>query len=180
MAHKVEGGSAAPGISPPRRRRPVGEPPPLPRDLSGTAAIWILTVLLLGAIYVWGKYGGPTGGQFQRWLDRTITSVFPDLSNGRLSTTGRFLAGNVGLWLLIAIRWGTAVALIAYKRWRHLAVFVGSVVLVTVSVRWFPTAGIAESASRSIRPTRLPPSPSPSWVSCTDSSPPGSPVDGLS
>jgi hypothetical protein len=62
--------------------------------------------LLLGAIYVWGKYGGPTGGQFQRWLDRTITSAFPDLSNGRLSTTGRFLAGNVGLWLLIAIRVG--------------------------------------------------------------------------
>ena len=145
MAHQVEGGSTAPRISPHRRRRPVGEPPPLPRDLSGTATLWILTLFLLGAIYVWGKYGGPTGGQFQRWVDRTITSVFPDLSSGRLSTTGRFLAGNVGLWLLIAIRWGTAVALIGYRRWRHLAVFVGSVVLVTVSVRWFPTAGIAES-----------------------------------
>jgi hypothetical protein len=144
MAHQVEGGSLAPRTSPHRRRRPVGEPPPLPRDLHGPATLWILTVLLLGAIYVWGKYGGPTAGQFQRWLDRVITSLIPDLSSG-LSTTGRLLAGNVGLWLLIAIRWGTAVALISWKRWRHFAVFVGSVALVTVIVRWFPTAGIEKS-----------------------------------
>jgi len=145
MAHQVAGGSPAPRTSPHRRRRPVGEPPPLPRDLRGPATLWILTLFLLGAIYVWGKYGGPTAGQFQRWLDRSITSVIPDLSGGWLSTTGRFLASNVGLWLLIAIRWGTAGALILWKRWRHLAVFVGSVALVTVIVRWFPTAGILKS-----------------------------------
>jgi hypothetical protein len=145
MAHQVARGSPAPPTSPHRRRRPVGEPPPLPRDLRGPATLWILTLILLGAIYVWGKYGGPTAGHFQRWLDRGIISVTPDLSNGRLSTTRRFLEGNVGLWLLIAIRWGTAVELISWKRWRHLAVFVGSVALVTVIVRWFPTAGIVES-----------------------------------
>jgi serine/threonine-protein kinase RIO1 len=78
-------------------------------------------------------------------VDRGITSLFPDLSGGRMSTTGRFLAGNIGLWLLIAIRWGTAIALIVRKRWRHLAVFVGSVALVTVLVRWFPTAGTKPS-----------------------------------
>jgi tRNA A-37 threonylcarbamoyl transferase component Bud32 len=78
-------------------------------------------------------------------VDRGITSFIPDLSGGRMSTTGRFLVGNIGLWLLIAIRWGTAIALIARKRWRHLAVFVGSVALVTVLVRWFPTAGTRPS-----------------------------------
>ena len=145
MAHHVAGGSPAPRTSPQRRRRPVGEPPPLPRDLRGPATLWILVVLLLTAGYVWGTYGGPAGGQFQRWVDRGITSFIPDLSGGRMSTTGRFLAANIGLWLLIAIRWGTAIALIARKRWRHLAVFVGSVALVTVLVRWFPTAGTEPS-----------------------------------
>jgi serine/threonine-protein kinase RIO1 len=144
MAHQVAGGSPAPRTSP-RRRRPVGEPPPLPRDLRGPATLWILTVIFLTAGYLWGTYGGPAGGQFQRWVDRGITSLFPDLSGGRMSTTGRFLAGNIGLWLLIAIRWGTAIALIVRKRWRHLAVFVGSVALVTVLVRWFPTAGTKPS-----------------------------------
>ena len=145
MAHQVAGGSPSPRTSPRRRRRPVGEPPPLPRDLHGPATLWILAVLLLTAGYLWGTYGGPAGGQFQRWVDRGITSFIPDLSGGRMSTTGRFLVGNIGLWLLIAIRWGTAIALIARKRWRHLAVFVGSVALVTVLVRWFPTAGTRPS-----------------------------------
>src|SRR5262245_45613071 len=112
MAHQVTGGSPAPHTSPHRRRRPVGEPPPLPRDLRGPARLWILTLILLGAIYVWGKFGGPTAGQFQRWLDRGVASAIPDLSGGRLSTTGRFLESNVGLWLLIAIRWATAISLI--------------------------------------------------------------------
>lgn len=145
MAHQVAGGSPSPRTSPQRRRRPVGEPPPLPRDLHGPATLWILAVLLLTAGYLWGTYGGPAGGQFQRWVDRGITSFTPDLSGGRMSTTGKFLVGNIGLWLLIAIRWGTAIALIARKRWRHLAVFVGSVALVTVLVRWFPTAGTRPS-----------------------------------
>jgi tRNA A-37 threonylcarbamoyl transferase component Bud32 len=144
MAHQVAGGRPAQRTGPHRRRRPVGEPPPLPRDLRGPAQLWILALFVLGAIYVWGKYGGPTAGRFQRWLDRGVTSVVPDLS-GRLSTTGRLLAGDVGLWLLIAIRWGTAVTMIAWKRWRHLAAFVGSVALVTVIVRWFPTAGAVRS-----------------------------------
>jgi tRNA A-37 threonylcarbamoyl transferase component Bud32 len=148
MAHQVAGGSPAPGTSPHRRRRPVGEPPPLPRDLHGPTTLWIATVLLLGAIYVWGKYGGPTAGQFQRWIDRGVSSFIPDLSAGRMATTGRALASNIGLWLLIAIRWGTAVALISWKRWRHLAVFVGSVVLVTVLARFFPTAGTLPSTPK--------------------------------
>jgi len=145
MAQQVAGGPPAPRSSPHRRRRPVGEPPPLPRDLHGPTTLWILTIVFLTAGYLWGRYGGPTGGQFQRWLDRRITSFVPDLSGGRLATTGRALASNVGLWLLIATRWGTAVALISWKRWRHLAVFVGSVALVTVIVRWFPTAGTKPS-----------------------------------
>ena len=144
MTHQTPGSQSS-RVDHPRRRRPVGEPPPLPRDLHGPATLWILTVILLSAGYVWGTYGGPAGGQFQRWVDQAVTSIIPDLSEGRMSTTSRFLAGNIGLWLLIAIRWGTAIALIARKRWRHLAVFVGSVALVTVLVRWFPTAGTKPS-----------------------------------
>jgi tRNA A-37 threonylcarbamoyl transferase component Bud32 len=144
MAQHVEE-PLPPPVSPHRRRRPVGEPAPLPRDLHGPARLWILAVLLVGAIFVWGKFGGPTAGQFQRWIDRHVDSALPDLSGGRLATTGRILASNIGLWLLIAIRWGTAISLIVWKRWRQLAVFVLSVAIVTVLVRIFPTAGTLKS-----------------------------------
>src|SRR5207247_9386093 len=86
--------------------------------------------------------------QCQRWRDQRITTHLPDLSGGRMATTGRFLAANIGLWLLIAIRWGTAIALITWKRWRHLAVFVCSVALVTVLARFFPLAGTLPSTPK--------------------------------
>jgi hypothetical protein len=148
MTDRVARGSPDPHTSTHRRRRPVGEPPPLPRDLHGPTPLWIATVLLLVAIFVWGKFGGPSAGQFQRWLDIRITTHLPDLSGGRMATTGRFLAANIGLWLLIAIRWGTAIALITWKRWRHLAVFVGSVALVTALARFFPLAGTLPSTPK--------------------------------
>jgi hypothetical protein len=148
MTHHVAQGRPTHTTSAHRRRRPVGEPPPLPRDLHGSTRLWILTVILLVAIFVWGKYFGPSAGVFQRWLDRGIIAQVPDLSGGRFAKVGADLASNLGLWLLIAIRWATAVALIAWKRWRHLAVFVGSVALVTVLVRLFPTAGTLPSTPK--------------------------------
>jgi tRNA A-37 threonylcarbamoyl transferase component Bud32 len=147
MTHPTAQGSSTPGIDHPRRRRPVGEPPPLPRDLHGSARLWIITAVLLIAAYAWGKTS-PTAGEFQRWLDATVGAHIPNLSAGRFAATGRNLAGTAGLWLLFATRWGIAIALIVWKRWRHLAVFVGSVAVVTIVVRSFPTAGVQPSTPK--------------------------------
>ena len=66
------------------------------------------------------------------------------LATGGFASFGRGFATGPGLWLLIVVRWGTVVALIVWKRWRHLAVFVGSVALVSVAVqRVVHTAEIA-------------------------------------
>ena len=147
MTHPTAQGSSTPAIDHPRRRRPVGEPPPLPRDLHGSARLWIITAVLLIAAYAWGKTS-PTAGEFQRWLDATVGAHIPNLSAGRFAATGRNLAGTAGLWLLFATRWGIAIALIVWKRWRHLAVFVGSVAVVTIVVRSFPTAGLQPSTPK--------------------------------
>ena len=144
MTHQVADGSPAPRTDDHRRRRPVGEPAPLPRDLHGSALLWIGVLVVLFAGWAWNRrFGLAGGGKLQRTLDRVVEAHIADIHDSQLGRVGRELAGNVGLWLLIAIRWGTVVALIVWKRWRHLAVFVGSVALVTVVVRWFPTAGEA-------------------------------------
>ena len=141
MTHQTSG-SLTPRIAHARRRRPVGEPPPLPRDLHGSALLWIGLLVVLFAGWAWNRrFGLAEGGKLQRALDRVVEGHIADIHDSQLGRLGRDLAGNVGLWLLIAIRWGTVVALIVWKRWRHLAVFVGSVAIVTVVVRWFPTAG---------------------------------------
>ena len=65
MTDPTARGSTIPPIAHPRRRRPVGEPPPLPRDLHGSTRLWIITGVLLIAAYAWGKTS-PTAGEFQR------------------------------------------------------------------------------------------------------------------
>ena len=140
MTHRALGGANRPLTSERRRRRPVGEPPPLPRDLRGPAPVWIAVLILLVVIYWWGRESH-VAGEFQRALDRAVKDHVADLHDSWLGRMGREFEGRLGLWLLIAIRWGTAVSLITWKRWRHLAVFVGSVAVVTLIARWFPTAG---------------------------------------
>ena len=111
MAHQVRAGPTGPtGGS--RRRRPVGEPPPLPATSAARR--------------------------------RSLVAAFLVLATGGFASFGRGFATGPGLWLLIVVRWGTVVALIVWKRWRHLAVFVGSVALVSVAVqRVVHTAEIA-------------------------------------
>ncbi len=123
-----------------RRRRPVGEPPPLPRDLHGFAALWIGVVVLLALVYWWGRASG-AAGTVQRSIDRIFNERVSNFSVNWRRGTGRVFAPEVGWWVLIAARWIIVALFIAWKRWRHLAVFAGSVALVALLARWFPTAG---------------------------------------
>jgi tRNA A-37 threonylcarbamoyl transferase component Bud32 len=123
-----------------RRRRPVGEPPPLPRNLHGFAFLWIGVVVLLALVYWWGRTSG-AAGTFQRSVDRIVTEHVPDLSGSWRNGAEKVFPHGIGWWALIVVRWTLIVLFVAWKRWRHLAVFAGSAALVAVVSRWFPTAG---------------------------------------
>src|SRR6266511_1224869 len=125
-----------------RRRRPVGERRPLPRDLHGFAPLWICVVVLLGLAYWWGRSSG-AAGTFQRTVDRLVNENVSDLSARWRSSVPQVFAHGVGWWVLIGVRWTIVAMLIAWKRWRQLAVFAASAALVAVIARWFPTAGNA-------------------------------------
>ncbi|HKZ75536.1 MAG TPA: hypothetical protein VJ259_02615 [Actinomycetota bacterium] len=128
-----------------RRRRPVGEPAPLPRDLSGAAPFWIAIMLLLTFGYVVGTATGLLG-RAQRALDSGVAEMLAGPRDAGAGEVGTWIDRLLPWELLIVFRWAVAIALAAFRRWRHVAVFVGSVVVVTVVVRWFPTAGIAGTA----------------------------------
>jgi tRNA A-37 threonylcarbamoyl transferase component Bud32 len=130
-----------------RRRRPVGEPPPLPRDLHGTARIWLAIVAALTLVYLWGKYGGPLAGSVQRSLDGWVTDVVVDpAQRGWPDEAADDMRDLFGVWAVVALRWAVVFAMIAFRRWRHVAVFVGTVVLINVLATWFPMAGPAGHA----------------------------------
>lgn len=127
-----------------RRRRPVGEPAPLPKDLHGAAKFWIAIVALFAVAYLIGSNTG-TLGRMQRAIDAWAVDLLSTPSEGPPGDAGRWIDRMLPWELLIVLRWTVAIAIAAFRRWRHLAVFVGSVALVTIVARWFPTAGVEGS-----------------------------------
>jgi tRNA A-37 threonylcarbamoyl transferase component Bud32 len=123
--------SRIPGRSTPRRRRrPSGEPPPLPRKLGRSGKIWIglvayITALLIVLVF----FFQPLADIFDRF-DSFRLQGLASLRTDWLTDWMLFVNGLGSRWTIRALRWGTIIVLIGFRRWRHLFVFLGSVLFV--------------------------------------------------
>jgi tRNA A-37 threonylcarbamoyl transferase component Bud32 len=133
---------AIPGVHQTRgRRRPSGEPPPLPRALGRSGRFWIVVMAIL-AVFIVVLAGFQIGNSLERGEDAFV----------------RWFAGMRTPWLTAVVRrvnvlaspvvprvlgWGTILALLAVRRWRHLVVFVG----VTLVAVWL-TSHLAQLTGR--------------------------------
>jgi membrane-associated phospholipid phosphatase len=120
-----------------RRRRPTGASPPLPRSIQTTGVWWAAAAVVLITL------AKITFGPARRSLGVVVT-VWDDAVVGWLA--GLRLPGLTGLMEAIVastgsvgtvevLRWGTVVALLALRRFRHLIVFIGSFLAVLLVVR---------------------------------------------
>jgi membrane-associated phospholipid phosphatase/tRNA A-37 threonylcarbamoyl transferase component Bud32 len=107
-----------------RRRRPTGEPPPLPRHLESTgfgwmvAAVGLVTLTLL--LFTAGRYG--RGVSFTV-VDNWVVERLAALRTPGLTSFMRGLHGLLGsLWTVKVLAWSTLLVLIVYKRFRHMVV----------------------------------------------------------
>jgi membrane-associated phospholipid phosphatase len=118
------------------RRRPSGEPPPLPHEIGRTGRL-LLTLLLVAAIttvaaILIGSSAAAVDradSAFLRWLSELRSTVLTDVM--------QFVDGLASRWPLRLLRWGTILTLVVVRRWRHLVVFVASLIvleLLTYSV----------------------------------------------
>ena len=112
-----------------RRRRPTGEPPPLPRHLESTgvgwmvAAVGLITLTLL--VFTAGRYG--RGISFTV-ADNWVVERLADLRTPGLTSLARGITGLLGsIWTIKVLAWTTLIILIVYKRYRHLIVAIISV-----------------------------------------------------
>ncbi|HEX2158734.1 MAG TPA: phosphatase PAP2 family protein [Actinomycetes bacterium] len=117
-----------------RRRRPTGEPPPLPRHLESTGVGWMVAAVALVALtlvlFTAGRYG--RGISFTV-IDNRVVEALGNLRTPGLTSLVRGLHGLLGsLWTIKVLAWATVVVLIVYKRFRHLIVGLISVQAVTV------------------------------------------------
>ncbi|HEV2892487.1 MAG TPA: hypothetical protein VG411_01940, partial [Actinomycetota bacterium] len=142
---------AARDVTPPgsrrsrRRRRPTGEPPPLPRHLESTGVGWMVAalglVILTLLVFMAGRYG--RGVSFAV-ADNRVVEALANLRTPGLTRVMRGLTGLLGsLWTVKVLAWATLVVLVVYKRFRHL--FIGLICFQVVSLA---VVGLSASVRR--------------------------------
>ena len=116
-----------------RRRRPTGEPPPLPRHLESTGVLWMVAAVALITLalllFAAARYGrGVTFTVVDDWVVERLAG----LRSPGLTGLMRGVAGLLGsIWTIKLLAWATVIVLVVYKRYRHLAVGLVSVMTVT-------------------------------------------------
>lgn len=97
-------------------------------------------MLLLALVFWWGRVSG-AAGELQRAIDGVVDRHAPHLDAAWARSAGGSFSRGIGWYAVIGLRWVMVVLLIVWKRWRHLAAFAGSVAVVAITTRAFPTAG---------------------------------------
>ena len=108
-----------------RQRRPTGAPPPLPHPVNVTTTAWLVLVAM-------GLAGAFLAAQHTPWLridDRVSTWVLRQLAGIRTPwltdvANGIKVAGTG--WGVTVLGLSLVALTMAFRRWRHLLVFLGS------------------------------------------------------
>ena len=114
-----------------RQRRPTGAPPPLPHPVTSTTTAWLVFVAVVLA-------GAFLASQHTPWLridDQASTSVLRLLAGIRTPwltdvASGINVAGSG--WGATVLGLSVIALTIAFRRWRHLLVFMGSVLFLEI------------------------------------------------
>jgi tRNA A-37 threonylcarbamoyl transferase component Bud32/membrane-associated phospholipid phosphatase len=108
-----------------RQRRPTGAPPPLPHPVSVSTTAWVLLAVVIVAFAFLFSVRTP-------WLrvdDRVNTWVLLRLAEVRtpwLTDVANGINAAGSGWGIIAVGVSVVVLIMVFRRWRHLAVFLGS------------------------------------------------------
>jgi tRNA A-37 threonylcarbamoyl transferase component Bud32/membrane-associated phospholipid phosphatase len=108
----------------PRRRRPTGEPPPLPYHLQTSGIGWLIAGVVLIVLSVVVFSGGLRGPAVAvTVIDDAVVGWLAGLHAPGLEVLLQGLA-HVGSWsVLYAASFGLVLALLVLRRWRHLLVW---------------------------------------------------------
>jgi len=130
----VAGLAPGPAVRPAaRRRRPTGAPPPLPHPVSFTTTAWLIAVVvvLAGAIVVSVRapslrFDDQANAAVLRFFARARTPWLTSIANGIVVAGSSWGATVVGL--------SAVAATMAFRRWRHLLVFLCSLFVLEIAM----------------------------------------------
>ena len=118
----------------PRHRRPTGAPPPLPHPVSVTTRAWlVLAVVVLAGVIVISlrapslRLDDQVNAAVLRFFARARTPWLTDVANGISAAGSGWGATVIGL--------SAVVLTMAFRRWRHLLVFLCSLILLEIAIQ---------------------------------------------
>jgi tRNA A-37 threonylcarbamoyl transferase component Bud32/membrane-associated phospholipid phosphatase len=131
-------------IRSPRRRRPTGEPPPLPYHLQTSGIGWLIAGVVLIVLSVVVFADGLRGPAVAVTVaDDAVVRWLAGLVGPGLVAPLRGLARIASWWVLYTLYFGLLLVLLVLRRWRHLLLW-----LVIVQLGAFLTVGLATFARR--------------------------------
>lgn len=116
-----------------RRRRPSGDPPPLPRELGTAGKFWLAAgaasfLLWLSAFLL------PETVDWWTRVDHAVLGWIIDLRTPVLTDVALALHALGSAWVIRPIRWAALIVLVAFRKWRILAAVLVSFAVVGVVV----------------------------------------------
>jgi hypothetical protein len=138
-----------------RRRRPSGEPPPLPHHLQTSGVGWLVAMLVLVALAIVVFAGGLRGLAVDvSVFDAAVVGWLAGIDLPGFRGLMRGLASLSSWWVLNTVSYGLVVVLLVLRRFRHLILWVILANFLALiggasSARW--PSGRARSGWRSAR-----------------------------
>jgi hypothetical protein len=117
----------------PRHRRPTGAPPPLPHPVSVTTRAWLILAVVVLACVIVISVRAPS----LRLDDQVNTAVLLFFARARtlwLTDVARGISAIGSGWGATVLGLSAVVLIIAFRRWRHLLVFLCSLFLLEVAI----------------------------------------------
>jgi membrane-associated phospholipid phosphatase/tRNA A-37 threonylcarbamoyl transferase component Bud32 len=110
------------------RRRPTGAPPPLPKHIGVTGKAWLV---VLAALLVWVVLALAVDEVLHVTdrIDSAVLRAIAGVRTGWLTDTATAIDRVLSGWWLTALAIALVLGQMVFKRWRHLFVFLGSVLL---------------------------------------------------
>jgi hypothetical protein len=126
-----------------RRRRPAGEPPPLPRRIGWTGWWWLGLGTL--AVVLWVIAVGNADGALLP-VDQAVLEWLARLRTPALTRVMLVLAGLSSKPVIAVLGWATILVLVVFRRFRRLFVFLGAFFVVQ-AVAAYVARGVLDVAS---------------------------------
>src|SRR5436309_2474958 len=104
-----------------RQRRPSGAPPPLPRKLGITGAMWIVMLVVVFVAAGVFAASSPIARLVER-IDTWWLKVLADVRTPWLTDLAQGIKAAGSGWAVTGLGLGICVVLMVLRRWRHLLV----------------------------------------------------------